>query len=110
MTTGFQIFLENPIVGVGVGHEAYEIQRKIGFFNVSHNTYVNLLSELGLFGLFALVYFFSIWRSYLSSRIFIIFFLVIIVYGLSHEIKAMTFAWISMYLFWLMMVLEKKLI
>lgn len=108
LKAGFYVFLENPIFGVGVGNELIEIEKRTGVFNVSHNTYINLISELGLLGLLGLIWFFRIWRGFLASKLFIIFFTILILDGFFHEIKAMTFTWVTIYLFWLMMQIERQ--
>lgn len=50
ITDGLTLFLENPIIGVGVG--AYQIARieRFGRWQVAHNAYIQCLAELGIIG------------------------------------------------------------
>lgn len=67
---GYTMFLENPITGVGPGNYKKEsikynpILRDIGGPGIAHNTYIEILAEMGLSGilLFAYIVFGSIHR------------------------------------------------
>lgn len=101
---GMQLFLQNPIFGIGLGNEAKGIKYIMdGGNHVSHNTYINLLSELGLVGLGLILFFLGIWRKFMTSSIFIAFSVLILFYGLVHDIKVMSTAWITICIFFRMM-------
>jgi O-antigen ligase len=51
----FQIFLENPVVGVGVGSSYEQRARYTGFKAMSHTEFARLLSEHGSFGIAAIL-------------------------------------------------------
>ncbi len=50
-----QIFLENPIFGVGVGESAVERTKIFGAQVASHTEFARIVSEHGIFGVFALL-------------------------------------------------------
>ena len=50
-----QIFSENPIFGVGVGESAVERTKVFGAEVASHTEFARVVSEHGLFGVFALL-------------------------------------------------------
>lgn len=106
LKAGFQLFLENPLFGVGLGNEVDGIERISGQDMVSHNSYVNLLSELGLLGVLINISLILIWRKHYNSRIFLVLLIALLAYGFFHEIKNLSITWIMMALFWLMMELQ----
>jgi len=53
MTTEIEAFLENPITGVGVGKVKEYREEQTGISIATHNEISRILSEHGLFGLFA---------------------------------------------------------
>lgn len=55
MQTEFQMFLDNPIFGVGVGKNREERIEMTGIEAASHNEVTRLLAEHGMFGLVALL-------------------------------------------------------
>jgi O-antigen ligase len=50
LKNGFRIFLENPIIGVGMGDYIYTISKYINRPMVAHNMYLHVLAETGLIG------------------------------------------------------------
>jgi hypothetical protein len=50
-----QIFLKNPVFGVGVGESAVERTKIFGAQVASHTEFARIISEHGIFGVFALV-------------------------------------------------------
>lgn len=54
-TADFDIFLENPIFGVGVGASYEQREEYLGFKAMSHTEFARLLSEHGLFGIAAML-------------------------------------------------------
>lgn len=55
MATEFQMFLDNPIFGVGVGKNKEERMEMTGIEAASHNEITRLLAEHGMFGIVALL-------------------------------------------------------
>jgi len=55
METEFQMFLENPILGVGVGKNKEERLEMTGIEAATHNEITRLLAEHGMFGIAALL-------------------------------------------------------
>lgn len=55
METEFQMFLDNPIFGVGVGKNREERLEMTGIAAASHNEITRLLAEHGMFGIVALL-------------------------------------------------------
>jgi O-antigen ligase len=53
MTSEIEAFLENPITGVGVGKVKEYREEQTGISIATHNEISRILSEHGLFGLFA---------------------------------------------------------
>lgn len=51
----FQIFMENPIFGIGVGAANRYRERFLEFSAASHTEFSRLISEHGMFGIFALL-------------------------------------------------------
>ena len=90
---GITIFAQNPIFGVGIGNEKRAIRNLIGESKVSHNTYVALLSELGLFGIFFMFYLLYIWRKIWYFPTTINLFILVGLYGIVHNIILMSFTW-----------------
>lgn len=93
---GFTIFLQNPILGVGIGNESIVMEEIAGLRLVSHNTYVSLLSELGLVGLFFLAAIIGIWAPYIKDDFTINILLMIGAYATFHNITLMTTPWLIM--------------
>src|SRR5690606_18303362 len=48
-------FKENPIFGIGVGQGKFQFREEIGIKSASHNEISRMLSEHGMFGIFALL-------------------------------------------------------
>ena len=48
-------FKENPFMGVGVGQGKFKFEEELGIKSASHNEISRMLSEHGLFGIFALL-------------------------------------------------------
>lgn len=59
---GYKIFLENPILGIGIDNPKYLVGRKLGQYFYLHNNYTELLASSGIFGflLFYSLYFYLI--------------------------------------------------
>lgn len=55
MATEFQMFLDNPLWGVGVGKNKEERYEMTGIEAASHNEITRLLAEHGMLGIFALL-------------------------------------------------------
>lgn len=53
--TDIEIFLENPIFGVGVGESFFEYLKMMDQITASHTEFSRLLSEHGIFGILAIV-------------------------------------------------------
>lgn len=51
----FEAFKENPFTGIGVGRGKFEFKEEIGIGSASHNEISRMLSEHGVFGIFALL-------------------------------------------------------
>lgn len=51
----FQIFLDNPIFGTGVGVARYSREELLGKVVASHTEFSRLLAEHGIFGIFAII-------------------------------------------------------
>jgi hypothetical protein len=54
-TADYEIFLENPIFGVGVGSSYEQREEYLGFKAMSHTEFARLLSEHGMFGIAAIL-------------------------------------------------------
>jgi hypothetical protein len=67
METEFQIFLDNPVLGVGPGGGYVERENLIGISIASHTEVTRLLSEHGLLGLFVTIVFLFYPLFYISS-------------------------------------------
>lgn len=52
----FQLFLENPILGVGVGEAKYFREEMLEYKAASHTEFTRLISEHGIFGIFSLIF------------------------------------------------------
>lgn len=50
-----EAFKENPIFGIGIGQGKFQFLEEMGIKSASHNEVSRLLSEHGLFGIFALI-------------------------------------------------------
>ncbi|MDC8000084.1 O-antigen ligase family protein [Aequorivita todarodis] len=48
-------FKENPVFGIGVGQGKFQFREEMGITSASHNEISRMLSEHGLFGIFALL-------------------------------------------------------
>lgn len=55
ISTELEAFEENPWFGLGVGNGKYYRMQEIGVESASHNEFSRMLSEHGLFGIFALL-------------------------------------------------------
>lgn len=53
--TELQMFIENPILGIGVGRNKQYREETTGIIAASHNETTRLLAEHGMFGVFALL-------------------------------------------------------
>ncbi len=51
----YQVFLENPILGVGVGEANFLRREILGFNAVSHTEFARLISEHGILGVFSMI-------------------------------------------------------
>ncbi|WP_221567170.1 O-antigen ligase [Alkalihalobacillus sp. TS-13] len=47
---GIDLFLKNPMLGIGVGTFSFEIKDYIGEMKVAHNTFLSILVEQGIIG------------------------------------------------------------
>ncbi|MDZ4838515.1 MAG: O-antigen ligase family protein [Bacteroidota bacterium] len=56
----YQIFLDNPILGIGPGGATYHFKKVIGYSLPSHTEFSRLLSEHGLYGVGSLLFLISI--------------------------------------------------
>ena len=50
-----EAFKENPFLGIGIGQGKFEFKEELGITSASHNEISRLLSEHGVFGIFALL-------------------------------------------------------
>ncbi len=91
---GLKLFLDNPLLGVGIGNEAIKMEEMSGLKKVSHNTFVSLLSEMGIIGLLFLVGIIGILNPYLKDDFAISIVLMIGVYGTFHNILLITIPWL----------------
>jgi O-antigen ligase len=63
---GIEVFLENPVTGIGAGQfQNYNAPGVIEKWRVTHNVWLQVASELGIFGLLAFA--FLVVRAYTSS-------------------------------------------
>ena len=60
---GFKIFLENPIIGIGINNSKFLVGRKLGKYFYLHNNYTELLACSGLIG-FIIFYSFYVYLLY----------------------------------------------
>jgi O-antigen ligase len=66
MRQAWQIFLENPIVGIGAGQfKNYGPPGKAKEWRVTHNAFLEVAAEIGAFGLIAFM--FLLWRGFSAS-------------------------------------------
>jgi O-antigen ligase len=62
---GLQVFVENPITGIGAGQFVnYDGEMMVERWRVTHNVWLQIAAELGIFGLFAFA--FLVWRAFSS--------------------------------------------
>jgi O-antigen ligase len=62
---GLQVFAENPITGVGAGQFLnYDGEMMVERWRATHNVWLQVAAELGIFGLFAFA--FMVWRAFSS--------------------------------------------
>ena len=62
---GWQVFAENPITGIGAGQFVnYDGEMMIERWRVTHNVWLQIAAELGIFGFFAFA--FLVWRAFSS--------------------------------------------
>lgn len=47
---GWEVFLQNPFTGVGIGNSYFFVFEYTGQYYYTHNNYIELLSSVGLFG------------------------------------------------------------
>jgi hypothetical protein len=85
MTSEFQMFLNNPILGVGVGRNKEIRKKQTGIESASHNEITRMLAEHGSFGLFDLMillftplYLFTSSRQNILALPFLVFWLLTI--------------------------------
>jgi O-antigen ligase len=65
-TQGIQVFANNPLTGVGAGQfQNYDGPEMIERWRVTHNVWLQVAADLGLFGLFAFA--FLVWRAFTAS-------------------------------------------
>jgi O-antigen ligase len=63
---GIEVFLENPITGIGAGQfQNYNAPGVVEKWRVTHNVWLQVAAELGLFGL--AIFAFLVWRAYSAS-------------------------------------------
>ena len=93
---GLMLFIKNPIFGVGIGNEATKIDEMIRLKMVSHNTYVSLLSEMGIIGILFLITTIFIWIPYLKINFTISILFMIGAYASFHNIILMSIPWLIM--------------
>lgn len=55
LTVEIETFKENPFFGIGVGQGKFQFMEQIGITSASHNEISRMLSEHGMFGIFALL-------------------------------------------------------
>ena len=92
---GLKVFLENPLLGVGVGNEVFAVGKMVGKNDkTSHNTLIGLVAEFGLFGIFLITYFFWLWRNSLYLPTTIAFLVLFGAYALVHNVLLMTITWL----------------
>jgi putative inorganic carbon (HCO3(-)) transporter len=63
---GFEVFLENPVTGVGAGQfQNYNAPGVVEKWRVTHNVWLQVAADLGMFGL--MIFAFMVMRAYTSS-------------------------------------------
>jgi O-antigen ligase len=63
---GLQVFSENPLTGIGAGQFVnYDGEMMITRWRVTHNAWLQVAAELGIFGLCAFT--FMVWRAFSSN-------------------------------------------
>ena len=102
-TAGLTVFSQNLLFGIGVGNEIKGILELTGQDMVSHNTFINLCSELGLLGVIISIWFYSLWVRHFNSRLFLLLFTTLFMYGLFHDVKLMSWTWLTLGIFWVML-------
>ena len=66
MDQGTEVFLDNPVTGIGAGQfQNYNAPGMIEKWRVTHNVWLQVAAELGLFGL--IIFAFLVMRAYSSS-------------------------------------------
>ncbi len=66
MERAWEAFLDNPVVGVGAGQfKNYRTETQAETWRVTHNSFLQVASEIGILGLAAFVY--LIWRGFHSA-------------------------------------------
>jgi O-antigen ligase len=66
MSQGLQVFANNPLTGVGAGQfRNYDGPEMIERWRVTHNVWLQVAADLGIFGLVA--FGFLVWRAFLSA-------------------------------------------
>jgi len=94
--TGMKIFLDHPIVGVGIGNEAKMMRQYGGVGLISHNTYLGLLIEMGLIGLLFMLAVFGYWIPYIKDGFALSLIVMIGFYAFVHSILLMSVPWLLM--------------
>jgi O-antigen ligase len=66
MDQGTEVFLDNPVTGIGAGQfQNYNAPGMIEKWRVTHNVWLQVAAELGLFGL--MIFAFLVMRAYTAS-------------------------------------------
>ena len=95
-----EIILENPIIGVGTGSSAdyMEKTKLIGAKKSIHNTYLTIVADLGITGIFLIVLFIRIWDFKGLGKPFQVLrlnlFLIVLLYGMVHNFELMSMSWL----------------
>ena len=66
LNQGFEVFVDNPVTGIGAGQfQNYNAPGTIEKWRVTHNVWLQVASELGIFGLLAFL--FLVVRAYSAN-------------------------------------------
>ncbi|HBS11911.1 MAG TPA: hypothetical protein DEO36_05110 [Flavobacteriaceae bacterium] len=95
-SNGISLFLQSPILGIGIGNEANIMGKNFEISKVSHNTYVSLLSEMGVIGILFLIAIIFSWIPYFKTNLAIIIIFMIGTYATFHNIMLMSIPWLIM--------------
>ena len=98
---GFRIFLDHPLFGVGLGNEkrSFALPQYYGSQKVSHNTYISLPLELGLFGILFLLAVILLWIKYIHLPFIWCILAMLGLYAAVHGIMLLTLPWLIMSFF-----------